>query len=194
MKIAIGTSGTPQFAAVGSDHEFPWQHGNQLAQIRCREARWRSWRMPISRDLLRAHARNRRTHRRAAACVHESLRCADQRRARSDRRGGRAFQRVARAAYRRRSPRCLVSLPRPGRPVAVPLPAPFHELDNVIMTPHSSAWTEGLFRRRGGEIAANLGRLARGEPLQNVVRSAQAYTCRRPVLRQHRVIRDRAPP
>lgn len=55
-----------------------------------------------------------------------------------------------------------------GRPSAFP----FHELDNVIMTPHGSGWTEGLRPRRCRFIAANLDRLARGEPLANVVRPA----------------------
>lgn len=49
---------------------------------------------------------------------------------------------------------------------------PFHELDNVIMTPHASAWTEELTPRRNRLIAENLDRLARNEPLLNVVRSA----------------------
>jgi phosphoglycerate dehydrogenase-like enzyme len=48
---------------------------------------------------------------------------------------------------------------------------PFRELDNVIMTPHGSAWTEGLIKRRNRVIAGNLDRLARGEALVNVVRA-----------------------
>jgi phosphoglycerate dehydrogenase-like enzyme len=54
-----------------------------------------------------------------------------------------------------------------------PLPAsrPFHELDNIIMTPHASAWTDGLLPRRNRAVAMNLNRLARGEPLVNVVRA-----------------------
>ncbi|UCD69437.1 MAG: phosphoglycerate dehydrogenase [Betaproteobacteria bacterium] len=48
----------------------------------------------------------------------------------------------------------------------------FRELDNVIMTPHASAWTDQLASRRNRVIAENLNRLARGEPLINVVRSA----------------------
>ncbi len=48
---------------------------------------------------------------------------------------------------------------------------PFHELDNVLMTPHASAWTDGLLPRRNHAVAANLNRLARGEALLNVVRA-----------------------
>lgn len=48
----------------------------------------------------------------------------------------------------------------------------FHDLDNVIMTPHASAWTDELICRRNRVIAGNLDRLARREPLINVVRSA----------------------
>ena len=48
---------------------------------------------------------------------------------------------------------------------------PFHELDNVLMTPHASAWTDGLLPRRNRAVATNLNRLARGEPLVNVVRA-----------------------
>ena len=51
---------------------------------------------------------------------------------------------------------------------------PFHELDNVIMTPHASAWTEPLMPRRNSFIARNLDRLARNEPLLNVVRGPSA--------------------
>lgn len=48
---------------------------------------------------------------------------------------------------------------------------PFQELDNVLLTPHASAWTEGLLPRRNRAIATNLDRLARGEPLLNIVRA-----------------------
>ena len=52
-----------------------------------------------------------------------------------------------------------------------PLPSafPFHELPNVLMTPHTSAWTTGMLERRWGQIAANLDRIARGEPFINKV-------------------------
>ena len=47
---------------------------------------------------------------------------------------------------------------------------PFHELDNVLITPHSSGWTEQMMDRRWDQIVANLGALYRGQPLRNVVR------------------------
>ena len=47
---------------------------------------------------------------------------------------------------------------------------PFHELPNVLMTPHSSQWTEQMMDRRWDMIVANLGRLKRGEPLRDIVR------------------------
>ncbi len=59
-------------------------------------------------------------------------------------------------------------------PTPRPSTFPFHELDDVIMTPHASGWTEGLFRRRGGQIARNLDALATGAPLLNVVRAPLA--------------------
>ena len=61
--------------------------------------------------------------------------------------------------------------PSAGDPAPRPSAFPFHELDNVVMTPHASGWTEGLFRRRGGQIAHNLDALATGAPLINLVRA-----------------------
>lgn len=46
---------------------------------------------------------------------------------------------------------------------------PFHELPNVIVTPHNSGWTAGMVGRRWNEIAGNLGRFVRGEKLINIV-------------------------
>jgi phosphoglycerate dehydrogenase-like enzyme len=62
------------------------------------------------------------------------------------------------------------SYPSAANPEAPPSKHPFHKLPNVILTPHSSGWTTGMRRRRAGQIAANLDHLARGEPLDNVVR------------------------
>jgi phosphoglycerate dehydrogenase-like enzyme len=64
--------------------------------------------------------------------------------------------------------------PAAGQTQGEPATAPFRELDNVIMTPHASGWTENLRPRRCRLIASNLDRLARGEPLLNVVRSPRA--------------------
>ena len=46
---------------------------------------------------------------------------------------------------------------------------PFHELPNVIMTPHCSSATDGARDRRFSTVAGNLDRYVRGEKLQNVV-------------------------
>lgn len=51
----------------------------------------------------------------------------------------------------------------------LPAQAPFHELENVLMTPHLSAWTHAMLERRWTRIAANLDALAENRPLQNVV-------------------------
>ena len=64
--------------------------------------------------------------------------------------------------------------PAQGEVRGEPSSLPFRELDNVIMTPHGSGWTEGLLPRRCRLIAQNLDRLARGEPLINVVRPSVA--------------------
>src|SRR5262249_40483979 len=54
---------------------------------------------------------------------------------------------------------------------AMTLPAnePFHKLENVIMTPHVSGWTEGRLNARAGLIATNIERTIRGEPPLNAV-------------------------
>ena len=51
------------------------------------------------------------------------------------------------------------------------LPArfPFHELDNVILTPHSSGWTVEGHEAQIRFVVDNLRRFARGEPLEGVV-------------------------
>ena len=52
----------------------------------------------------------------------------------------------------------------------LPASFPFHQLDNVILTPHVSGSTNDTFRRRAQEAAANIERLMTGQPLTNVVR------------------------
>ena len=45
----------------------------------------------------------------------------------------------------------------------------FHELPNVLITPHISGWTEGMLNARAEVIAENVGRVLAGEPLLNPV-------------------------
>jgi phosphoglycerate dehydrogenase-like enzyme len=59
--------------------------------------------------------------------------------------------------------------PGPGDPGVRPSRHPFHELDNVVMTPHCSGWTEGLMERRFAVIAENIERLRDGRALLNQV-------------------------
>jgi phosphoglycerate dehydrogenase-like enzyme len=44
---------------------------------------------------------------------------------------------------------------------------PFQKLDNIIMSPHNSAWSNEMSDRRWAFVAANLDRFARGEELEN---------------------------
>jgi len=59
--------------------------------------------------------------------------------------------------------------PAPGQN-RQPARLPFHELDNVIMTPHKPTIETMAYRWR--EIVANLGRFSRGEALHSVVHPA----------------------
>ena len=81
-------------------------------------------------------------------------------------------------ALRQRSLRRAVidtwyTYPTPEMPFRMPSDLPFHELDNVVMTPHMSGWTRGTIRRRQQHIAENISRVARGEPCLSVIREAQ---------------------
>jgi phosphoglycerate dehydrogenase-like enzyme len=50
---------------------------------------------------------------------------------------------------------------------------PFHELPNVLMTPHVSGWTAGMMEARARLIAENIARTARDEPpLNRIARQA----------------------
>ena len=59
--------------------------------------------------------------------------------------------------------------PSPADPAPRPSRYPFHELPNVIMTPHCSPRTGGTIERRSRDVARNIDRFVRGEPLENVV-------------------------
>jgi phosphoglycerate dehydrogenase-like enzyme len=52
---------------------------------------------------------------------------------------------------------------------AQPSEFPFHELDNVVMTPHVSGRSEGTQRGRAEFVVEQLVRLAEGQPLENVL-------------------------
>jgi phosphoglycerate dehydrogenase-like enzyme len=66
--------------------------------------------------------------------------------------------------------------PTGGDPDPAPAAQPFWDLPNAWCTPHSSAWTRQLPRRRYAVIADNVNRLASGRPLRNLVRAAPAVT------------------
>ncbi len=59
--------------------------------------------------------------------------------------------------------------PTKDEPNRRPSRLPFHELPNIIMTPHCSSATDGARDRRFGTVAGNLDRYVRGEPLDNIV-------------------------
>ena len=63
--------------------------------------------------------------------------------------------------------------PSAEQPEVRPSRHPFHELDNVVMTPHLSGWSEGLMERRFKVIIDNLERLRAGRPLLNQVYPAE---------------------
>ena len=58
--------------------------------------------------------------------------------------------------------------PREPGPTA-PATRPFHELPNVLMTPHVSGATDGTLEARAKLIATNIERVARGQPPLNVI-------------------------
>jgi phosphoglycerate dehydrogenase-like enzyme len=59
--------------------------------------------------------------------------------------------------------------PSAETPNPQPSRLPFNTLDNVLMTPHMSGWTQGTIKRRQQTIADNINRLARGDALVNLV-------------------------
>jgi phosphoglycerate dehydrogenase-like enzyme len=59
--------------------------------------------------------------------------------------------------------------PNPTEPNARPSNFSFHELPNVLMTPHCSSATDGARDRRLSGIARNIDRYVRGDALGNVV-------------------------
>ncbi|WP_333821628.1 2-hydroxyacid dehydrogenase [Pinisolibacter sp.] len=64
--------------------------------------------------------------------------------------------------------------PSAAEPAPHPSNLPFHELSNIVMTPHMSGWTEGTVARRRAVIADNVVRRLDGCSLVNVVRPGLA--------------------
>lgn len=64
--------------------------------------------------------------------------------------------------------------PAPGETTGRPASLPFETLPNIVMTPHNSAWSTGLVRRRAREMAANVDALLTGAPLNDVVHAPSA--------------------
>ncbi len=59
--------------------------------------------------------------------------------------------------------------PREAGEIVTPSQLPFETLDNVILSPHTSCWTDQLWVRRIKIIAENLNRLVRGEAFLNPI-------------------------
>ncbi len=59
--------------------------------------------------------------------------------------------------------------PKPSGEAVRPSAFPFHELPNIVMTPHASGRTHGTWDRRFADVARNIDAFARGEPLMNVI-------------------------
>jgi phosphoglycerate dehydrogenase-like enzyme len=57
--------------------------------------------------------------------------------------------------------------------IGAPSSLPFQELSNILMTPHSSGLTRQTFDGRTADVAANINRLAAGQPVQSVVAVAR---------------------
>jgi phosphoglycerate dehydrogenase-like enzyme len=63
---------------------------------------------------------------------------------------------------------CYPTATGPKRPAR----QPFHELPNVLMTPHVSGWTDGMLEARAKRIAENIHRVAQGEPPVHLIPAA----------------------
>lgn len=59
--------------------------------------------------------------------------------------------------------------PSPADPTPLPADLPFHELDNVVMTPHMSGWTRETIERRKRAMAKNVERVASRRAPVNIV-------------------------
>jgi phosphoglycerate dehydrogenase-like enzyme len=55
----------------------------------------------------------------------------------------------------------------PGQ--TLPSTRPFHELSNVLLTPHVAGWTDGMLEARSVLMAKNIGRLSKGLAPRNII-------------------------
>jgi phosphoglycerate dehydrogenase-like enzyme len=60
-------------------------------------------------------------------------------------------------------------------PEPLPADSPLWEMENVLITAHTSGATPRYWERQGALIAENIGRFQRGEPLRNVVDLGAGY-------------------
>ena len=124
-------------------------------------------------DFPRRHAvavtRDTRPARCAQTALDEAQRLPDQCRARRDRRRGGALSSTGTRTGSPGLPSMCGIVIRPPLAQRSPSTQPFHELANVLMTPHVSGWTEGMLEARAALIADNIDRTARGEPPLNAV-------------------------
>ena len=63
--------------------------------------------------------------------------------------------------------------PSVATPRTAPADLPLDQLDNIVITPHLSGWTDGQQRRRWQRIGDNIENLLSGRPLDNVLRQAE---------------------
>ncbi|MFM2187747.1 MAG: hypothetical protein RIR43_2319, partial [Pseudomonadota bacterium] len=62
--------------------------------------------------------------------------------------------------------------PAAGQTTGAPSRLDFASLDNVLMTPHMSGWTNGTVQRRQQTLAENIRRLSEGRSLVNLLHRA----------------------
>ena len=53
--------------------------------------------------------------------------------------------------------------------LTAPATQPFHELSNILMTPHVSGWTDGMLNARAKAVAENIRRVGSGETPLNLI-------------------------
>jgi phosphoglycerate dehydrogenase-like enzyme len=52
---------------------------------------------------------------------------------------------------------------------------PFHELDNIVMSPHRASYTERMHREQWDDVVANIRRVSAGQPVKNPIDLGAGY-------------------